>query len=92
MKKTLQNHVLAFIYRVYIRLMSHLIVQVVLDTPLDFCFDYRYPVASEDTQLPQVGQLIVVPFGRRTEVGLVVGIKNHSEVNEKKLKDALSLV
>lgn len=72
--------------------MSHLIVQVVLDTPLDFCFDYRYPVASEDTQLPQVGQLIVVPFGRRTEVGLVVGIKNHSEVNEKKLKDALSLV
>ncbi len=72
--------------------MSHLIVQVVLDTPLDFYFDYRYPAILEGAKVPQVGQLVVVPFGRRTEVGLIVRVKNHSEVDDEKLKEVLSLI
>lgn len=72
--------------------MSYLIVQVVLDTPLDFSFDYRYPLAQGGEPIPQVGQLIVVPFGRRTEVGLIIGVKNQSEIDDEKLKSALSLI
>ncbi|EEO28393.1 primosomal protein N' [Oxalobacter paraformigenes] len=71
--------------------MSYLIVQVVFDTPLDFYFDYRYPPALADERKPHVGQLIVVPFGRREETGLIVGIKDHSDVDESKLKDVISL-
>lgn len=88
----LQNHELAFKYRVYIKLMSDLIVQVVLDTPLDFCFDYRYPAALREVRMPQVGQLVVVPFGKRTETGLIVGVGSDSEVDEQKLKDVVSPV
>ena len=69
--------------------MSHFIVQVVLDTPIDFCFDYRYSPSPEE-DIPLVGQLVVVPFGRRREVGLVVALKDRSDVEESKLKDVVS--
>lgn len=88
----LQNHELAFKYRVYIKLMSDLIVQVALDTPLDFFFDYRYPTALMEIRIPQVGQLVVVPFGKRTETGLIIGVGNDSDVDEQKLRDVVSVV
>ena len=72
--------------------MHHLIVQVVLDTPLDFYFDYRYPVGREDFPAPVIGQLVVVPFGRREEVGLIVEIKEDTHVDDSKLKDVLSVI
>ena len=70
--------------------MPYLIVQVVLDTPLDFYFDYRYPPALAEEHEPQVGELVIVPFGRRQETGLIVEVKEHSEVEESRLKDVLS--
>ena len=72
--------------------MSCLFVQVVLDTPLDFCFDYRYPAGVASVQTPQVGQLVVVPFGRRTEVGLVVDVKEDSDVEESRLRDVIAVL
>ena len=72
--------------------MSCLFVQVVLNTPLDFCFDYRYPVEPDSGRRPQVGQLVVVPFGHRTEVGLIVGVKEGSDIEETRLKDVISIL
>ena len=72
--------------------MSCLFVQVVLDTPLDFCFDYRYPAELASVQSPQIGQLVVVPFGRRTEVGLIVNVKEDTDVEEDKLKDVITIL
>ncbi len=72
--------------------MKHCIVQVVLDTPLDFYFDYRYPVDVENFPVPGIGMLVVVPFGRREEVGLVVEVKEESEIDEGKLKDVVSVI
>ena len=72
--------------------MSCLFVQVVLDTPLDFCFDYRYPAELAIGQMPQVGQLVLVPFGRRTEVGLIVDVKKDSDVEESRLKDVIEIL
>ncbi len=72
--------------------MSCLFVQVVLDTPLDFCFDYRYPVEPDSGRRPQLGQLVVVPFGHRTEVGLIVGVKESSDIEETRLKDVISIL
>lgn len=69
--------------------MSFCILQVALDTPLDTCFDYRWPCAPGEQ--PQVGQLALVPFARREAVGLVVAVKQDTEVPADKLKDALAV-
>jgi primosomal protein N' (replication factor Y) (superfamily II helicase) len=70
--------------------MLHRILNIALDTPLDRCFDYRWS-GSADAALPQVGQLALVPFGRREVVGLIVGVAEHSDVPLDKLKDVLEL-
>ncbi len=73
-------------------MIQHCIVQVVLDTPLDFYFDYRYPVEAENFPVPKIGMLVVVPFGRREEAGLIVDVKEESEIDENKLKDVVSVI
>ncbi|MFC0167469.1 primosomal protein N' [Pseudoduganella danionis] len=70
-------------------LLNHCILQIVLDTPLHAVFDYRWPCAAADR--PQVGQLALVPFGRREVAGLIVGVADNSDVPEDKLKDALAV-
>jgi primosomal protein N' (replication factor Y) len=67
------------------------IVRVALDTPLDFCFDYRWLATENDSAAPVVGQLALVPFGRREVVGLIVAVNVDTEVPAGKLKDALAI-
>ena len=69
--------------------MSYCILQIALDTPLDSVFDYRWPCAPGEE--PQVGQLALVNFGRRDAVGVIVAIKQDSDVPADKLKDALAV-
>jgi primosomal protein N' (replication factor Y) len=69
--------------------LAHCILQIALDTPLDSVFDYRWP--CEPGSEPQVGQLALVPFGRREAVGVIVAIKQETEVPLDKLKDALAV-
>ncbi|HEX9171257.1 MAG TPA: primosomal protein N' [Telluria sp.] len=69
--------------------MAYCILQVALDTPLNSCFDYRWPCAPGDE--PLVGQLALVNFGRREVVGLVVAVKHDTDVPPEKLKDALAV-
>lgn len=57
------------------------ILKVALDVPLDSLFDYLdggFDIA--------VGQRVVVPFGRRKQVGIVVQVAEHSDVPADKLK------
>ncbi|MCS0585195.1 primosomal protein N' [Massilia pinisoli] len=69
--------------------MSHCILQIALDTPLDSLFDYRW--VCEPGSEPQVGQLALVNFGRREAVGLIVAVKHETDVPADKLKDALAV-
>jgi len=69
--------------------VSYCILQIALDTPLDSVFDYRWP-CEPDTE-PQVGQLALVNFGRREAVGVIVAIKQDTDVPADKLKDALAV-
>ncbi len=69
--------------------MSYCFLEVALDTPLNSCFDYRWP--CEPGAEPAVGQLVLVPFARREVVGLIVAVKTDSEVAPDKLKDALAV-
>ena len=71
--------------------MTQCIIRVALDTPLDFCFDYRWLATDSDSVPPLVGQLALVPFGRREVVGLIVALPAHTEVPAARLKDALAI-
>jgi primosomal protein N' (replication factor Y) len=65
------------------------ILQIALDTPLNAIFDYRWH--CDAAEQPQVGQLALVPFGRREVMGLIVGVAGATEVPAEKLKDALGV-
>ena len=69
--------------------MTHCFLQIALDTPLDSLFDYRWP--CEPGSEPQVGQLALVPFGRREAVGVIVAVKHATDVPTDKLKDAIGV-
>ena len=65
------------------------ILEIALDTPLDSVFDYRWD--CEPGAEPLVGQLALVSFGRREQVGVIVAIKHETDVPVDKLKDALAV-
>lgn len=66
-------------------------MSVVLDAPLDTSFDYLWVAPSETEQAPEPGQLVLVPFGRRQTIGLVIAFKDSSEVEPGKLRELLQV-
>jgi primosomal protein N' (replication factor Y) (superfamily II helicase) len=67
------------------------IVQVGLPTPLRRRFDYLSPEGIlPEALLP--GMRLRVPFAGRELVGVVLGLSDHSDVPENKLKQALELL
>jgi primosomal protein N' (replication factor Y) len=69
--------------------LPYCILQIALDTPLDSVFDYRWE--CELGTEPAVGQLALVNFGRREAVGVIVAVKQQTDVPLDKLKDALAV-
>jgi primosomal protein N' (replication factor Y) len=57
------------------------ILKVALDVPLDRLFDYL----SNGAQV-QVGQRVLVPFGRRQQIGIVMALAESSQFALEKLK------
>jgi primosomal protein N' (replication factor Y) len=57
------------------------ILKIALDLPLDRLFDYL-----SNGEAVQIGQRVLVPFGRRSQIGIVVGMANESEFAIDKLK------
>ncbi|RQO37106.1 primosomal protein N' [Herminiimonas sp. KBW02] len=70
--------------------MEHCILKVALDAPLDFCFDYLWSLEA-DAPRPLSGQLVLVPFGRREVMGLIVAVHDDTDVPLDKLKSALAV-
>ena len=62
------------------------IARVALDCPIDSLFDYRIKGQLE------LGQLLVVPFGRRRQVGLLVALAQQSEIATGRLRDIESVL
>lgn len=61
--------------------MPKSIVKVALDVPLDRLFDYL-----SDTGAISVGQRVLVPFGRRSQIGIAMGLSKSSDIPIEKLK------
>jgi primosomal protein N' (replication factor Y) len=69
--------------------MESMILEVAIDTPLRQVFDYR-PADGEDVPVP--GTRVLVPFGRRQVIGVVVSHKERSEHSEDRLKRILRAI
>ena len=61
--------------------MNKPILKIALDVPLDRLFDYL-----SDGQNVKVGQRVLVPFGRRSQIGIVMAVADSSEFAIEKLK------
>ena len=71
--------------------MQKKFLKIALDTPLDTTFDYRWTQASEDSPLPQTGQFVRVPFGRREVTGLILAVQDSTDIDEDKIRDVIEL-
>ncbi len=71
--------------------MTGRIVKIALDSPLDTEFDYRWLPAQTADSEPRVGQLALVPFGRREVIGLVTAVGDASDYDASKLRDVIVL-
>jgi primosomal protein N' (replication factor Y) len=63
------------------------ILKIALDVPLDTLFDYR----SEDISPEDVGRRVLVTFGRRKMVGLIVALASHSDLPAASIKPVLKV-
>ncbi|MDP1522393.1 MAG: primosomal protein N' [Methylotenera sp.] len=61
--------------------MPKLILKIALDVPLDRLFDYL-----SGGQVVKIGQRVLVPFGRRSQIGIVMDMADTSDFPIEKLK------
>jgi primosomal protein N' (replication factor Y) len=71
--------------------MTAPILAVAIDAPLRRLFDYRAPVEVDAAQL-RPGQRVWVPFGRRKSVGVIVELRDQTDVPAARLKSALAVI
>lgn len=70
-------------------ILTHCILRVALDTPLNSVFDYGWTI--DEGGVPQVGQLVLVNFANREVTGLIVEIAQETAVPTDKLKNAIAV-
>jgi primosomal protein N' (replication factor Y) len=64
------------------------ILRVALDLPLPQLFDYRCADATDT----DIGMRVLVPFGKRQALGVIVDITDRSDVDNDKLKSAVRIL
>lgn len=71
--------------------MSRRVLSIALDAPLDTEFDYLWNPTGPEQAEPAVGQFALVPFGRRKVVGLVIAVKDDSDVDAARLREVIAI-
>jgi primosomal protein N' (replication factor Y) len=64
------------------------VIRVALDVPVPKLFDYRADEVTPD----DVGQRVLVPFGKKTAVGVIIALAHASVVPPEKLKRVQSVL
>lgn len=67
------------------------ILRVAIPSPLRRLFDYLLPTKHDNCN-PKPGARILVPFGKRILVGIIIDVTDHSSINIDKLKPALQIL
>lgn len=68
------------------------ILHVALDKPLRHCFDYLLPADMRENQKLLPGMRLLVPFGRKHEVGILLKVDEHPCFPIDKLKSAIAIL
>ena len=71
--------------------MNNLILRIAVPSPLHRSFDYLQPADIDATAL-QPGTRLLVPFGRRTVIGVLLAVCDQSDIDAHKLKRALQVL
>jgi primosomal protein N' (replication factor Y) len=71
--------------------MSSNILNVAIPSPLYHSFDYLAP-ADVDTTTLRPGMRIRVPFGPRRQIGILLSVASHSDIDAARLKPALEVL
>lgn len=73
---------------------SDIICCIAVPTPLNHLFDYLPPkeMSTADLQRLKPGQRLRVPFGQRYMTGLLLEIKQHTDVLPERIKHAAELI
>lgn len=71
---------------------NHIILEVVIPTPVRRSFDYQPPKNWHHSETLQLGSRVLVPFGNSERLALIVKIKQHSELNIDKIKHCLKVI
>ena len=69
----------------------HKIIQVAVPAPLYSCFDYLSRDDIDEKNL-HPGCRVRVPFGRRSQIGIVLSSSSHTEIHASKLKAVQSVL
>lgn len=64
------------------------IIRVALDVPVPTLFDY----CADDTTASDVGRCVVVPFGKKIALGVIVDITHTTSIPTERLKHALRVL
>ncbi len=64
------------------------ILRVALDLPLPHVFDY----SCDETTVADIGMRVLVPFGNKQVVGMIVGLADTSAISSEKLKSAVRIL
>jgi len=67
------------------------IVRVAIPSPLRKKFDYLLPVGKIFKEI-KIGTRVIVPFGRRTLVGVIWELAEHSKIGIEKLKPIIEII
>lgn len=70
---------------------SNLILRVAVPSPLRRTFDYLMPTTHNSAQ-PKPGARILVSFGKRELLGIIIEVTDHSAIAVAKLKPALQIL
>ncbi|PKD40236.1 primosomal protein N' [Methylomonas sp. Kb3] len=70
---------------------GNLILKVAVPVPLDRLFDYLPPFGVNVSEL-QAGVRVLVPFGKRQQVGILLAVADNSSVRMDKLKPATAVL
>ena len=71
--------------------MTRRILTLALDTPLDTVFDYSWSPTDAAAEMPRIGQLALVPFGRREIVGLIIDVKHDTDIDAARLRPVIAI-
>jgi len=70
---------------------NNIILRVAVPSPLRRLFDYLLPTAHGNYN-PEPGTRVLVPFGKRELLGIIVAVTDHSTIDVAKLKPALQIL